>query len=736
MPADFIVSCHYRDHPNVQRKKIEIRIANLPSDACSVVGSRAHSRIEYEIASERRLRTVVGTNNSHAQLETRGLQRPLVSTGRIVFCFLAALVPASGFAESRLEEVVVTAAPSEHRVLPLAAKLDRSQIAERTPFSLKDLLESLPSVGIRTNSRGETVLRLRGSEERQTSIFLDGAPLTVPWDGRVDLSSLPVGLVNGIQVTASAAPVEYGANSVLGVVDLRTAIVAPAGLDSLQLAVGSERARSASGMANVNTGPVDWLVGGSYRRLDGEAVSDASIIPYGRVEDDQRVNTDLESGSIFVAAGTDQAWGTARLSLLSVRADRGIANAGHIDPTIGSPRYWRYPIWEFDQLTLNTVAAIGEAMQLRSTAWVQSFAQTIQQYTDDTYSLLESTEDDKDLTVGLRLVLERPFQAVDLRFVGNAQTTQHEQLDSDIQGASTLESGTYQQNIFSLATEADFSPVAGILLSTALSYDVSSTPKTGQHAAQDDLSDWAASIAAQWRVSDDWSAVATLGRRTRFPTLRELYGEALGSFLLNPDLAPETALLGDLTLEYISVNQDLQWRITPWLLRIDGALSRRNVVVDGVRLRQRYNLRGSKGHGLEMILDWTVNDRFSVAVQGNWQELEARREEDGTQPEIYQRPQVQAAVTLDYLFNADWDLFAELRYIGVALDEDEDGSVVKLPTATTLDLRLFRTLRRDESGLWRAYAGIDNVSDELVLPQLGLPQPGRTAVIGLQFERP
>jgi iron complex outermembrane receptor protein len=653
----------------------------------------------------------------------------------VVFFLLAALLPDPGYAESRLEEVIVTAAPRERRVLPPTIQLDRHQIAERTPFSLKDILEALPSVGIRTNSRGETVLRLRGSEERQTSIFLDGAPLTVPWDGRVDLSSLPVGLVNSMQVTASAAPVEYGANSVLGVVDLRTAILAPAGLDSLQLASGTEGARSLSTTANVNTGPVDWLVGGSYRRLDGEAVSDASVIPYGQISDDQRINTDLESGSIFIAAGKEQSWGTARLSLLSVRADRGIANAGHIDPDVGSPRYWRYPSWAFDQLTLNTVAAIGDAMQLRSTAWVQSFAQTIEQYTDDTYSLLESTEDDEDLTVGLRLVLETPFPAMDLRFVGNAQTTQHDQLDTDTQGASTLESGTYQQNIFSLATEADFSPIAGIMLSTAISYDVSSTPKTGSHAAQDDLSDWAASIAAQWRLSDDWSAAATLGQRTRFPTLRELYGVALGSFLLNPDLAPETALLGDLTMESVSANENLIWRITPWILRIDGTLSHRNVDVDGLRLRQRYNLRGSKGHGLEIILDWTANDRLSVQLQGNWQKLEARREEDGTRPVLYQRPRMQAAITLDYLFNVNWDLFAELRYIGEALDEDEDSSVVKLPTATTIDLRLFRTLRRDERGLWRAYAGIDNVSDELVLPQLGLPQPGRTAVIGLQFDR-
>lgn len=648
---------------------------------------------------------------------------------------IATVIPDRGMADTRIEEVVVTAAPRERRALAPAVQLDRQQIAERAPFDLKDVLEALPSVGIRTNSRGEAVLRLRGSEERQTSIFLDGAPITVPWDGRVDLSALPAGIVSNVRVTASAAPIEYGTNSVLGVVDLSTAVTGPDGMNSLQLAAGSEDAASASAAANINTGATNWLLGGNYRMLGGEAVSDRSAIPFARVEEGQRVNTDLESGSLFVAAATDRGWGTARLSLLSVRADRGIANAGHIDPDVGEVRYWRYPTWQFDQLTMNTVADLGNDVQLRSTAWLQSFAQTIEQYTDDSYSTMESREDDEDLTAGLRMVLEMPFSALDLRLVGNAQTTRHDQLDTDVLASTAFVSGRYQQDAISMGAEADFSPADGINLSTALSYDLSSTPKTGQHPAQDDLSDWAASIAARWQWSDDWSAIATVGQRTRFPTLRELYGAALGTFLLNPELDPETALLSDLTFEYTSSSNDLLWRITPWLLRVDGTLSRRSVVVDGRRLRQRYNLRGSEGVGVEMMMDWSINDRFNLRIQGNWQDLEARREEDGFRPVLYQRPRLQIAIALDYLPGANWDLFTELRHIGHAFDEDEDGSVVTLPTAMTLDIRLFRTVHRDDDGQWRVYAGIDNLSDELVLPQLGLPQPGRTAMLGLQFER-
>jgi len=647
----------------------------------------------------------------------------------------AALARAPDAGESRIEEVVVTAPKRERRALQPAVEFGPAEISERAPVALTDIFKGMPSVGIRTNSRGEAVLRLRGSEERQTGIFLDGAPLSVPWDGRVDLSALPAGIIESVQVTASAAPVEYGPNSVLGVVDIRTPAAVESGLDSLQAELATEDSGSLSGAAGLNAGGVNWLIGGAYRHVGGEAVSATSVIPFGRVEDGQRVNTDLESASLFVAAGREFDHGAARLSWLSVDAERGIANAGHIDPAIGSPRYWRYPHWRFDQLTLNSAFDVGSRSRLRSTAWFQHFEQTIDQYTDESYSLLDSSEDDEDDTLGLRMVLERPFAAFDLRLVGNAQTTRHDQVYTDHGNGTVGPRSSYRQNIYSLGAEVDTAAGDDLVFSAAVSYDLATTPETGGRDPQEDLSDWAASIAARWFPGDQWQVAGTLGQRTRFPTLRELYGEALGQFLLNPDLRPETTLLGDLTFEHVSRDGALRLRLTPWILHVDDTLSRRNVEVDGMRMRQRYNLEGSDGHGVEAGIDWNVDNRLELRLHANWQDLEARVEEDGSRPVLYQRPDLQVTLTVDWLFAADWDLFVEVRHLGTALDEDEDGSIRELPASTAAGFRLFRTLRHDEAGRWRVYAGVDNLGDELILPQLGLPQTGRTAALGVAFER-
>ncbi len=176
-------------------------------------------------------------------------------------------------------------------------------------------------------------------------------------------------------------------------------------------------------------------------------------------------------------------------------------------------------------------------------------------------------------------------------------------------------------------------------------------------------------------------------------------------------------------------------RLTPWMLRIDDTLSRRTIEVDGIRLSQRYNMHGSKGRGIEAGIEWGIGDYLDLKLSSNWQEHKARPESDGTRPALYLRPKAQVSLAIDYIFAQDWDLFLEVQHVGTALDEDEDGTVVRLPTSTEINLRVFKTVRQNEEGRWRAYAGIDNLRDDVVLPQLGLPLPGRTVSLGVRFER-
>ena len=97
--------------------------------------------------------------------------------------------PADSFAV--LPDLVVS---SEAASPPTAGRitLDTRQVSQVDAGSLAELGSLLPSTRVTTNSRGEATLMIRGAPERHVQTFLDGIPLNLPWDERVDLSSIPI----------------------------------------------------------------------------------------------------------------------------------------------------------------------------------------------------------------------------------------------------------------------------------------------------------------------------------------------------------------------------------------------------------------------------------------------------------------------------------------------------------------------------------------------------------------
>jgi iron complex outermembrane receptor protein len=653
------------------------------------------------------------------------------------FCIAGALAaPAHAQDGGAYEEIVVVARNQAQRALQPSRLIDEEELLDRAPVVAADIFRGQPSVGTRTNSRGETVVRIRGAEERQVQVFLDGAPLSVPWDGRVDLSVIPAGLIEAARVTPSAAPIEYGPNAVLGVIDLISITPDETGVRSAQAEAGSHGAASASLAAGVRGDDLMLVGAAAYVTRDGLAASDRGAIPFALRDGDLRLNTDLESTSLFAAIGMDRPWGAVRLSYLSADAERGVAPESHLDPATDPPRYWRYQDWRFAQLTLNADAALSDLFSVRATAWRQDFSQTIDQYADASFANIDARESDDDETLGARLVAGLGLEQDDwgARIVANAQMSTHRQVDANI-GTAAPEA-VFRQDLWSIGAEFDTVLSPSLRASLSASYDRTSSPRTGGRAPQEDLSDWAGALALAWRSSADWSLSATLGRRTRFPSLREIYGEALGAFIPNPDLEPEIATLGDVALRWAPQDRAIDGEISLWASHVEGTLARRNIRFGGERFRQRYNQAGARGVGLETRLTWSPSEFFQIEWAVSAQNLTADDEVDGTRPTLYQRPELQAMLALDVQPNAALDLRLEVEHTGEARDESADGDPVTLPASTQFNARAFYTLAPSRDGqAWTLYAAVENVTDELVLPQLGLPAPGRTFRVGIRLAR-
>lgn len=649
------------------------------------------------------------------------------------------LLGGPAYAQEASSDILVTAVRSDGRVQAPALVIDGEALDEHAPVAAADLFRSIPGLSLRVNSRGEAVVRVRGSEERQTTVFLDGAPLATPWDGRVDLALLPAGLIHQVSVIKGAAPQEYGANAVAGVVDLSTVLAGDRFSVRAEAQAGTGGIGSGSAIVAAPLGDGFSLVaGGTITSRDGERIADRSAVPLDPATDRRRTNTDLDGVSSFAALGYDDGANGIRLSWLHADVTRGIAAQGDLNPALSSPRYWRYPRWSLDQLTLGGRLRLTDDVALRVTGWQQRFGQTIHAYRDSSYKALRSRERGDDRTSGLRATLTGDLGATTVRLSGTVQTSTHVQRDAATSTgqASGFVDGPelrYRQRLYSLGTELDRKLANRLDATLGIGIDRAETPLTGDKPSQSPTAALSFYGALRYAPSHDIRLSASLGRRSRFPSPRELFGEALGRFLANPDLAPERALLGDLATKW-TLSESLSFDANLWFADNDGTIGQRVVRVAGVSRRQRYNQTGSFAYGVEATINARIASTLSVELGLAAQHVRTRKEADGVRPDVLQRPLHQFNAALDWSPVPALDMRAEIIHGAHAFDLSDSGSTIRLPAYTSLNFRAFLTLGMVKGvGPLSLFAVADNVTDALILPQTGLPAPGRSLRLGIRI---
>jgi len=651
----------------------------------------------------------------------------------------------------RLGEVVVTA-DTLGRVMPVT--IDRIGLAkiDRTDAStVSEVVYQIPSARIQTNSRGESLLYMRSAGERQVALFFNGALLNVPWDNRVDLSLVPVSAAGGIEVSRGTPSVLYGMNVLGGAVNISSQeLRLPGNLTEVVAQAGEHSLVSSSVMHLGRTGNFSYTGSISYASRDGYGLPGDAGLEFNQTDREVRTNTDHRSMGLF-AGGTYRFSGNASLGLSvhHIDAEKGVAPEGHVPD---GARYWRYPDWRNTTVSLNGSALFGEEGEwsLRGAIWGTGFSQTISQFTSMEYTTLEAQQEDDDFTMGTRLILSRTLGDGRLNLALNGLQSSHEQRDlafdslgvlvpyTDSTGAETsYPVAEYQQRNYSVGLEYEGRVVDRLGIMVGVSLDGIATPKTGDKPERDPLSDYSAMIGATYDLSDAFTLRGSVGRKTRFATLRELFGEALRRFLVNPDLKPEESVIGELGAD----------------LRLDGGrigivgftnstsntIDQRNVQTQSGTKRQRINLPGSFGYGVELTGALTALNPFYL--DGHVSYLYARGRgtaADGSDTTfvLAEKPEMLATITAEYRFDFGLHPSVEIVHLGQAYSPNTDNVFVPLDPSTSINIRLAYRLTLTsvtENSAAELFIRVNNLTDELVLPQLGLPAPGREILGGIKF---
>ena len=614
-------------------------------------------------------------------------------------------------------------------------QVEYAAIESQDAADVSELAELVPATHVQTNSRGQTILYFRNAGDRQVGQFFDGALLNIPWDNRVNISLIPASVVEGMTVTKGAPSVRYGANVLGGAINFQSRTLDSEGQRTeLKGALGTAEQRRASLTHLGRTQNWDYTAAVQYNERGNQPLAAGANLQNNQPLADRRVNTDRQMVSAFGRASRRLAnGGQVAVSALHVDAAQGVAPEGNV--TDVQSRYWRYPLWQKSTVIASGQFPLGPRTSLRGAAWGSRFAQNIADYQSIEYTALNSVQEDRDLTAGLRLIGTQSLPAGTLTLALNGLTTRHHQTNipySDgTAGADSV--SVYRQNIFSVGTEYETQLHPRVELTTGVSLDGTTTPETGPFPDRDPIYTWGMNTGIRVDAGTGWTVRGALGRKSRFPTMRELFGAAIGKFVPNPNLQPVSAWIGEAGVEYRTSR--LYLGSTAFLNRVYDTIDKRTFQSGpDAGKEQRINLQGARIYGLETTMRWTPTEALVLDGSVTWSHPRGFTE-SGTQ-RLDEKPAWLGSGRLSYDLPFGLSVMGQGRYTGGIYARNENNEFVTLPSSPSLilDARLSYALSEITSGIdGRIYVRGENLTDEAVFVGLGLPRPGRSFRVGVDL---
>jgi iron complex outermembrane recepter protein len=593
-----------------------------------------------------------------------------------------------------------------------------------------ELLRALTGVHVRTNSRGQDEVSVRGSESRQVAIIFDGVPLTLAYDARTDVSVLPAAAFQDISFVRGLSTLLHGPNVLGGVVEMnltgggdrrvpiRRTVEFAASVDH----VGGY-STGANGVLPFSTrgGEGAILLGGGYRDSPGVTLPGGVTEPVPG--DDLRLNTDFSNldGFLGVRYTTeDGAW--TSLSATSHTGERGIAaELGAEDP-----RLWRYP--SIRRTIVAASAGTGDRAtpfgrgDLRVSLGFDDGITDIRSYQTRDYRELAGFENSDDRTLSLRVLGDHSLgQRGEIRSSFTWADIRHdENVDGDFRA--------FQQRLFSVAGEtmwrlvdAPDRAVSSLRLSAGGAWDRGTTPVSGGLEPLPTMDDWGARVGLSALLGSGSTVIhAGASRRGRFPALREAYSEALDRFEPNPGLRPEhlfaleagvTTRVGDGEVQFVGFRHEL-----------DGAI--RRVSLPNGR-RQRINSDRLLSQGVELFVSQALGE-VELGGELTLQSVELVNPATSVNTNPENVPERFGTAHARFPVGSGFTSTLEAEYTGAQWCIDPDsGEDVRLDGGSWLNTALSKvwTLsagRRIETRLSAA-----NLADSALYDSCGLPRAGR-----------
>ena len=589
-----------------------------------------------------------------------------------------------------LQEMVVTANRIEQPLSDLTADMsiiDDKTLQRQGPGAIADVLARVPGIQITRNGGpgAATSVFIRGAESRFTAVYVDGVRLDSQSTGGASWQSLPLALIDRVEVLRGPAAAVYGSDAMGGVVQIFTKKGEGAPKPYVGLGVGnrgtSKLEAGVSGATGVDNA-FDYAFSLAHERSDGWDIR--AGVPHNPDSDDYRST----SGHARLGFKID-----ARHRLDATLLANQL-NSGYDAYLSGIPK----PSTPLDD------DRNKERLRTAGLTWTADWsdAYTMRLSATDSYSRYETTPSPYLTETRLRNYLwQNDYRLGVHRFSAALERREDELTNPALDAWSTAIRGSRAQNAL------------------ALGYGLHAGAHTLQlHWRHDDDSEFGikntASAAYGYAFAPHWRATASWGSAFRAPTLYQRFSE-----YGNPALQPETSYNSELGLRYDQGHSSAS--LVVYRNRVSNLI---NFVGAGT-CASAYGCYANTAHARYQGVTLAGSQRWGgVQLHGSidWQDP---RNLD-TDKRLARRAQRYATLGADTRL-ADWTLGGEVQAAGQRFDDAANKT--RLGGYTLFNLHASTPVARDTQLLAR----VDNLGDKRYQLANTYVPPGRMLYVGLKW---
>lgn len=573
------------------------------------------------------------------------------------------------------------------------------------------------------NGKQESLLRLRGFQTTDTLILLDGMPMTEPYMKRVDLNQILLDNVAKIKVTKGPSSVLYGSNTMGGIVEIVTQ-EGDESRTSLDQRFGDYKSFRTIAHHRGMAGNFRYVLGGSYDRSDGFVVSqdfDGARNQRG----DLRENSDYErydfTGRVGLDIGTA---GTVAVSGGYYSFGGGVPyDMAAVDPAT----LWRKD-WNRWYVNGSGEWAITDALGIKAQGYYNNFDNKIKTYTDTTFEEIASegrgvsTYDNS--IVGYFL---NPYWNLGAasHLKGGIRYSLDEVSIRDSKGEPWKD---YRAETFAFALEDEVRPAAWLSLVAGVGYNLNRKLEAFEQSPGDDVDavDFQAGLLCT--ALPYVRARAAIGRKTSFPTLRELYSFLGG----NPDLSEQSALTVEVGFESDLPKEAPGGSVAFFRSEVDDLIGRKELGNTFIF----ENIDEAVIQGIELSLFWDPVEPLRLQFDYTYLDAE-NKSPDRAMRELDFLSRHQIGMLASY--QSSFGLSANSRYRYLSSQKYEQKAVVpttvgELPRRGLWDVHVGQRFPFDRSSKrhLELYADVENLLDEYYEEDPGKAAPGRTVWVGIR----